>query len=996
MAINTNQPMVDGNKNNYAPNPLVEEKTPDIVIPNPDQEIVDSGVAPQEQQLQEEVQVASAGAGRGGKKIFDILNAATKKSEDIDLEIKAREGTDRPLVQEGLGQKPDLFPTDYSPEEWIKNIDSMPDPLVGGKTTRAGSPLSSDGGINFKWFEFEGGTDAFEAIELIAKNLPEKSVVPQSKTYESAKKALANEIDVLPDLLQGKLGLSARNITAARILLASSSSRMRQLAESAVGEGGKRSQADLLEFRKQAIIHRGIVMSVRGMRSEAGRALNSLRMTVDDQSVDPLIFSMDEFGGSGQAEKMAKMFLKLSTEKGETAANQFAVKAGFTKTIDGLMEIYVHGMISNPITLEKVIIGNAQAFFLNPVDDLMAGIVGKVNPIRGGTGRASMMAAPIRMLAWYQTLGDALAAMSRTFKTGVPVDNMGRFDDAAPRRALDRSAFHPDNQDSVWAHMVHFLGQAIRANAERGMGSVDAFSKTLIAKGEQRVAAYEAGIELTRAGKPIDEVLDEVARIALDPKYSQQGYGESTAARMARATGRATLTSPLQGFARIGAPQRWFNQDKVSGKLMTLGAMSINTFWRVTVNAFSETYRRTPLAPLLLPSTRRALRAGGAERDRALGQIATGSLIMGYIMTECTKGTITGGGVRGSVENKLRKQGINVPPKFSFRMGKNENGDYVYRSYAGLEPIGGLIAAACTVSEAVRDADAVSEQLENLVTAAFMLPLAYLEELPFSEPLYRATGFLRTIGNTDVDQEEATKALLNLTSDVTAALPNMVIPYSAIVRATGRAVDPRKRDPKASPTKDSPAETNVLVANFEQAWNNYARSAPHLAEGIPLLRDIWGEEQLINDDEGWAQYLMPLRKKVSQFDDVDDAFAKLARANGELPFQMPKYQIKGVKITAEMRSDLMEEIRIIGAKSRIRDVMSSRAYLKAESAYPQETVTMANIMSQEYADVKKEAVERVFGWDADNQKFIEGARHAAIGFSIHSRVQRREAGYPQN
>ena len=899
----------------------------------------------------------------------------------------------KPLLTEALSQ-PNLLDDLFDPAAVQRQLDEMPDPRIDAPTTPAGSPLSSDEGINFQWFDFGNDSDPLKAIELIAEKLPKKGTVTWEKTHAGAKKALAEELDILPHLLEGQLGLSARNITAARMLLAKSSSRMKHWASA--GAAGDRQA--LYQFRRQALMHRGIVMGVRKMRSEAGRTLNALRMTVSDVDADQATFLLDEFGGPGQTEAMAKMYLRLREMNGEAAANRFVNQAGVLKSMDGMMEVYVHGMLSNPTTLEKVIIGNLQAFILNPLDDLAAGIVGKILP-RGAFGatdqsRALLLSPAVRMHAWIQSFGDGARAFYKTLKTAQPVDALGRLDGATPGRALDRSAFSPENQNSMFAHGVHYFGQVIRANVERGMASVDAFTKTLIANGEKRVGAYEAGTELHRAGVPIDDVTDEMARLSIDPKHSQYGFGAQLLARQARASGRATLTEPLSGrMQRVGQPWRMADQNKMHGKLLTAGGMAINTFWRVTARAFTETYRHTPFG-VVLPSMRKAIAAGGAERDKALGQMAMGSMLMGFFFQQALEGRLTGAGPRGDMSEKLRKQGIDIPPKFGIYVGDDAEGKKVYRSYAGMEPIGGIIAIATTLAEAYKYGEPEGEEFENMMAAAAMLPVEYLGELPFARSLTAFAGFLRNLTNREVSTENAVKSLGELTSMFAQVVPNSTIPFSSVRRAIERDVDPEIRDAGGDPTSRSPVAVGVGFHVWQRSWNDFVKVTPGFSEDLPDSRNVFGDPRLTNEDPGWAQYFMPFRKKTSDLDEVEQTYIALGIANNELPFVKPKARVKGINITPQMHADWMQQIYVRNVRARMEEVMESREYEMA--LLEERTADMANLLYREYQEIKNEAILETFGYDVDRNVFVGGSPHDIIGQALQMKAERMDQGLPIN
>ena len=940
-----------------------------------------------------EVQVAGGSAALG-----PIIKQIFRSTKDLGEEADLRATGENPLITDALKQ-PDLTDPNFNPDDFLKSLEAQPDPLTDAPTTRAGSPLSRDKGINFKWFDFGADSDPLKAINMVADKLPKPKTVTQQQTAEKAKKALAEELDILPDLLTNKLGLNSRNITAARMLLAKSSQRLLQFAEEAKGQ----DVTALLNFRRQALIHRGLVMSVRGLRAEAGRTLNSLRMAVSDADADQAVMMLDEFGGRKQTQAMADMYLKMRKEKGEAAANRFVNQAAVVRTLAQMQEIMVHGFLSNPTTLEKVALGNMQAFFLQTGDDFFSGIFGLL-PRGADKSRAYLLSPAVRMYAWAESFQDAAAAAYRVLKTGDPVDAIGRLDGAAPMRALDRSAYSASAQDSIWATATHYFGQVIRATVDRGFGSADAFTRVMMANGEKNVAAYETMMEMRKMGASQQEILDEGARIKLNPELAQFTSSQKIMERMTQKAQQATLTEPIgKTLQNFGQPWRLFDQNTVYGRIFSLGGMAYNTFWRVTVRAFTETYRRVPGVGLMIPSQFRAVfMKGGAARDKALGQQAFGAMVMASLFQQALKGNITGAGPRGDIADRLRKQGIKLPPKFSIYLGKDENGKDVYRSYSGFEPFGGIIAAAATAAEAYKFGEPEGEEWEEVLTSLTLLPFEYAGELPMARQLVNIVGVFRTMFDGSKTTDDVAAALDPVLTQGAATLPDSVIPFSSVRRALNREQDPLARELSGSPTKASPVRVSPFFRTYEQALKRYQLSDPTAIsnENLPLQRNIFGEPVFRTEERNFGNLFQPFKKSLAGLDDVESVYAMLAEANNALPFSKPPYHLGGIRITGEMHAKWMENIGNLNPRRRLKDIIENdKEFREAFADIPMRTDDMAKILSSEYENIKYEAAQKTFGFDFTERRegasaFVGNSPYDEIGQALQKLKSLRDKGLP--
>jgi len=936
-----------------------------------------SAVLPQQTEQQP---VQTAGLAKEIAKIFlpDTALPLLKTTDELKKDIEVRQDTVDPVITKPVEVVP-LINEDFNPTKFLDELNDVADPLDGINKTRAGSALTSDSGINLEHFNFDAGSDAYEAIEIVARSLPEKTVVKNSKILADAKKAIADELGIVEDAIQGRLNLSPRNLVASRLLLATSAENIRRITQDLITEAGEvtKDNVKLLEWERAANIHRSLVLQVRNLRAESGRTLQANRIPVgsDIASVEN---ALDSIGGAATTRAKIKMFNNLvdNPDIRQSNANKFLVNAQSAagKTLDGLMEIYVHGMIALPGTTTKVLLGNLQHFVLQPWDDFMAGVIGQIGK-REYTDNATIYAPLVRAAGWNSAFRDGLRAASQAFLTEAPVDAMGRLDYNRPP-ALSREQFSEKFRQDItgyfFAEAIHRFGQGVRFNT-RLMTTVDAFTKTLVARGELNVAVFEHMQRLRQNPNMTNEqIIDEATRMLVDPKLTEAGANYEEIIKRVELMGqRATLTAPVgRTLGMIGQPWRLLDGTKISTKVLTIGGMAYNTFWRVTVNSFRETYRRSPLAPIL-PSWRADVAAGGARRDKAMGNLAFGSALMYQFFELGLNGTCTGAGVHGAKQRKHEKLGLKTTrPRFSCMFGLDENGNEVWRSYAGLEPFGGLIAMGVTAGEAYRYGSPEGQEWENMLAAIAMLPANYVGELPFSQGLTAVTGIFTSIADPDSKTEDIVKKFDRFAGRI-ADVPGNTIPFSAWRRWGERAVHPeRSLTTYSMPTEDAPETTSPMFGILINSMNRFYSQTPGLSEDIPYLRSVVGNKMYHDANKPIEQMIFPFKKTIVETVAWEQEYLKLEKANGKAPFAFPAKNIAGVNLTAKQYDSLLEEINLSGVEYELNIAVdpnsktaTSKEYQEAWRQDPPETLTAHNILAGIYAEKKAIAIRNVFGWD---------------------------------
>jgi hypothetical protein len=190
----------------------------------------------------------------------------------------------------------------------------------------------------------------------------------------------------------GDGALNAEQMVAARELLVRSATRLTELAE--LVKGGQATAADRLAFRRQLAIHSGIQLQLKGAQTEAARALQSFRIPVSGE--------MDAAGLNAEAQRLiqegnldestnalAERLLATSAlpENERLAAiNRLTERGWYARTKAAVHEAYLTGLLSNPATQVKNLVGTAALMMYQIPAEMMAGAYGAA--LRGTLYRA--------------------------------------------------------------------------------------------------------------------------------------------------------------------------------------------------------------------------------------------------------------------------------------------------------------------------------------------------------------------------------------------------------------------------------------------------------------------------------------------------------------------------------------------------------------------------------------------------------------------------------
>ena len=458
--------------------------------------------------------------------------------------------------------------------------------------------------------------------------------------------------------------------------------------------------------------------------------------------------------------QLAQMVMDLPNED---AMMKFAKEAVKPTWGDMMMEVWINGLLSGPITHSTNIISNAATLAWNIPERAVASML---NPKAVRPGEAAAMMGGV-----VESVGDAWRLAWKAFQEEQPQFGQAKLE--MPRRAITADALEVTG---MTGRAVDFLGAAVRLPG-RFLMAGDDFFKAIAFRAELRALAKRQAFreinEMSLTGKAAAQKAREIEKNILDtPPESIKEAAQEFAA----------YTTFTRDLGETG--------QKVQALASTPIGRIVLPFVRTPTNIFKFAGERTPLA-LASRAVREEIAAGGERRALALAKIGLGSMTMAYMSTLAANGLITGGGPKDKTLRQTKMQTGWKP--YSFKIG-NE-----YISYARIEPLGslfGLAADAADIMGQLSEADAA--KLASALTVAISRNVA---QKTFVKGL---AGTLNAVTSQEVKQ---------VNSFLEKELPT-ILPYSSALGQTAKNLDPVMR------------EVNSIMDAFKAKLPGYSSDLP--------------------------------------------------------------------------------------------------------------------------------------------------------------------------
>jgi hypothetical protein len=697
--------------------------------------------------------------------------------------------------------------------------------------------------------------------------------LPNNVTKENAAELLADELGFTKRFLERRIEdglLTAEELVAAREIFVAQGEKIMDLA--AKINTGVSTPKEKLEFRRQLAIYHGFHLHLKGFQSETARALQSFAIEVGgEEGALAMARNAREAlaqlgGGEGMTDEIAKAAASVLEEKGTGGLARFINKVAFAKTREAIAEAYMAGLLTSPATNFKNIISNAAWMTYQIPAETLAGIYGTA--IRTGRKAAGLSIDPdqvyiedsaLRLKGYYDSFGDALKVASLAFKTEKPsVKARAEIEDYSTGVRL--------SDETPLSGPINFIFKGVRLPF-RALLFGDEFFKTISQRGELYVQANKAYRRALYEGKDITEAADEAGMILLDPssvgkeldlnaKYNTLQDDTTIFGMDISAPGTAIQRLNL-GPLPIGQWLMPFVKTPTSGAIKTMEMSGINP----------EVYRD------LISGTPK-------QQQKAMAKLTMAGAAFGFVHNKVSEGRMTGAMPMDKVAREALPPGWQ-PYSFvykgeGFPEGVDElyndrgipNGPLTYVSYAGWEPVGGILAFMTTANEAVYGNDI--EGVGNRALAAVGSIAGYYGELPMLQGLADVSTVLDndTLAGVLRDAPHILRGPIEGSS--VGGFPNI---WSSAQRMGFRTADPTVRNPFGD--FDYYTLEEVEQTNEDGSWKyphpNGVNPDYRLVGREKLGRPVTGGQAHVAEEMSLLlEKIKSMRAKDSFFQDEED------------------------------------------------------------------------------------------------------------------------------
>lgn len=518
---------------------------------------------------------------------------------------------------------------------------------VGGpETVNLGPPGARAGNINLD--RIQSGQDAkrvlSETADIIAPELDaaRRGTIRQEETSRLAADLRMTEAE----LLKRRRGeaFNAEQALAARRLLTTSANDLVRLAREA--RGG--SNEALGAFQEAFVRHVAIQEQIAGLTAEAGRALQSFRISPRGQAERGRALKqvIESSGGRERVENLAAKIAALEDNEQLAAFTRHAFKP---RLRDKIFEVWINALLSGPRTHAVNVTSNTLTTLWTLPEHLLAATFGVV---RHGPDKIRFREAASKLYGLAEGAKDGLRFAAKALRTGE-----SQFDPIGKIETVRRRAVRGP------------LGELVRLPG-RFLQAEDDFFKAAAYRMELRTLAARDGLRSDLRGERLAEHIEKIVALPTEALHLK---ALDTARKL-------TFTKPL---GAIG-------QNITNAANMIPGGRVILPFIRTPSNLIKFAAERSPLG-FAMREVRDAMRQGGAERDLALARMALGTSVAVAVAAQAAEGNITGAGPTHPGQRALLR--ANGWQPYSIKIGDT------YYSFNRLDPFGLTLGVAADFAE---------------------------------------------------------------------------------------------------------------------------------------------------------------------------------------------------------------------------------------------------------------------------------------------------------
>lgn len=650
-----------------------------------------------------------------------------------------------------------------------------------GDVVKAAKSGTEDGNLYINFARIDTADD----VKRVMREMAER----RSTAIDSARrgkqtfaeiKLNAEQVQAWDTLTARRVGepLNAEQAVAARQLWASSSEKLAEVAQVAAQSP---SEANLFAFRKMLAVHDAVQQQVIAARTETARALASWRIPAGggQERLRDVAAALEQHGGSEVTRELAQRVSALARAGMHKELAAVVERSAYAKTRDAVVEAWINGLLSNPVTHVANTISNFSVTFLRMGERYTAA---RIRQALGDDTGVAAGEASAQLYGMVSGLKDALRFSWKALKTGDSGYGMNKIE-TGREGAISSEALNI--ADSGWLGKgVDGLGQLIRTPG-RALTAEDEFFKTIGYRMELHAQALRQASDDVAAGR--------IAADGLKPRIAELVENAPENLRLA-----AVDAATYQTFTN--AP------GKIAQSLSKLtsnypGLKVIIPFVRTPANILTFTFERTPLAPLL-SKFRADIAAGGARQQLALAQTGLGTAVMLTMADLAMSGQITGRGPSEAGERQALLRSGWKPYS-----AKNPV-DGKWYTYNRLDPVGSLIGMSADVVGTMQEAANAAEDDPDTERLAVAASIAFAGNLMNKTYLSGLSSIIEAL------------------NDPTRAAEGWAQRLAGSIVPAGVAAGARLEDP--------------YVRQVYSMMDAIQARTPGLSDGLPAKRDLWG------------------------------------------------------------------------------------------------------------------------------------------------------------
>ena len=852
----------------------------------------------------------------------------------------------------------------------------VPENIQTVNTATAASKAQEFGMTDSYLYNFNNSEEAISNLDKFTKQFDDDISAPiNKKTFEETKAGandeLANVLNMGKNYNKQNTLFSAEQVVAMKRALLNSSESLQKIAK-AINDGDN-SSATLFLFRESMARHASLVQTFKYGRANIARALNSFKIPGDfvgsQNEFEKLV--VNELGGAEAAEMMAEQILGF---KDLRQINKYAEGSWYKKSMDGVMEVYINGLLSSPRTQFRNLFGNAffqlykipemtTAAVYNKAENAVKYIGSKlpitknVNWFQNPSDGVSFEQVYARMYSYTYSWRKALAAANTAIKN-PPMTN--KLETSQYNKATITAENFGFAADSSFGSAIDILGKTIRLPGTALVWG-DEFFKTMAKYAEESDLAIQYAHQLQKNGT--DPVL--IPEMVTDYIYTNPAALKQLE--------EAKLASVFQDDL---GPNMQKIQNALGLRLFHFPILKVQVpFFKTPVNIFKAVYNRSLGVPVkaatvpfdmiyanfnrsgepLMPYTKKFMN-DAQFRSKEMGIAAQAVAMFAVIDQAVVDGHITGRPPLNTQKRKYYQDTLKIQPYSFVFYGPNSdtskpkfdengipNGDLIYVSYAGLEPFGSFFGITASARDIMQNS--TDPYLSDNLPMAYAFATAdYFKQMPFIKGMSEFFNMF--------DREYNPETLVDVEA-IIKQYGNIVVPYSSLGRDFERLFDPEKRyigpdfeidlnpfkldadgneivrdDGTLAPNPNYGTPKGGVMNAMNIFQNQVASTFPGASNSLAVVYDYFGREVAPNNGFGMFDNVVNFSNAfvpftISKNNTIKEYEADIYRLN--VPGYSMAKKMHDIKFTDRQWSMLNKEFAQITGKDRRRNMTFEQA-----------------------------------------------------------------------